>query len=235
MSAVVLVTRPFEQARAFAAEIIPLGALPVIQPLLDIEYISLDFETISKPDAVIVTSLHAVKGRIFPVGWQDVPVYCVGEKTAESARISGAQMCVCGEGGVESLLPLIRLDIPRGSHILYLCGNHVTCDMTEALHDYKVEAVIGYRASAVDTFQPDILAVFPEIVYITLFSARTGRILSDLMNKNHLNPYAKNIKLLCLSSSVLESVQEIGWKSCHVAEHPTQTSMIEKLKCLVQG
>lgn len=235
MTALVLVTRPIEQAKDFAAEIETMGAVPVIQPLLDIEYYPFDFNLVTKPDAVILTSVQSMEGREFPDEWQrDVPIFCVGSKSEDSARAAGAHILYSGQSGIKGLIPVIRDKIEPGKNILYLCGEHVTQDLQEALPEYVVESRVLYRARPVLAFRDDVMCIFPKVKIITLFSRRSAEILYDIMIKNGLISVAGNIKLLCLSPAVLESVHDGRWKSCHVADSPNVSAMLEKLKDIIQ-
>jgi uroporphyrinogen-III synthase len=234
METLVLVTRPLEQARDFAAEVKLIGAAPVLCPLLDIEFYPADFQRIPKPDAIVLTSPNAVSHQTFPMDWSGIPVFCVGETTEAAAIQAGAALRYVGVGNVLDLLPMIRATLAIGKTILYLAGEDVSRDLTQALPEYRIDQRIIYRAVPVDDFQHGIRDIFPKIGVITLFSRRTGLVLRDILITNALTSYAKNIKLLCLSSSVLDSVGDIDWASCHVAGVPTQAAMIEELRTLVQ-
>lgn len=233
MAKKILVTRPINEARDFAGEIVHIGAEPVLSPLLDIEYIHIDFKSLSKPDALLLTSSQAMDNRNFPVEWTECPAFCVGEKTARTARNAGIKNVITGNYGIESILPLITEKLPAGSCLLYLCGEQVSRDIQVVLPDYKITSVLTYRAKAVEDLSAHIIADFPKLDIITLFSPRTGEILSSLIQKNGLMPRTGNIKLLCLSASVLESVGNIEWKSREVADAPTQDAMILKLKTMI--
>lgn len=60
MKTLVLVTRPFVQAREFATEIENVGFSTLIQPLLTIKKIPFLLHDLQKPDAIFVTSRHAL-------------------------------------------------------------------------------------------------------------------------------------------------------------------------------
>jgi uroporphyrinogen-III synthase len=234
MSPLVLITRPLEQAKNFAAEIKSIGAVPIIQPVLIIESYPVDLSLISKPDAIVLTSAQGIDGKIFPNDWCDVPVFCVGHKTESFVRQSGATLCYSTDTDSDALLTLIREKLPAGKRIVYLRGEHITLDLEKALAKYQVENVVTYCAREVADFDADVIDIFPQIAVVTLFSRRSAEILVNLLKKNNLVSVARTIKLLCLSSAVLESVQDIDWESCHVADRPDQAAMVEKLKDLIR-
>lgn len=231
MEKLVLVTRPLEQAQDFAAELKINGFVPVIQPLIDIQYYPTDLSAFAKPDAIIVTSRQAMQAVIVPQEWIGVPVFCVGDKTSETARQAGFQTVIIGHGGIDGLLPLIHAQLSEGARILYLCGESVTRDLQEGLGEaYQVETRVAYRADAVQEWNTETLHNFSRLYCITLFSKRTGEILADFIRRNNLLSVPSTINLLCLSDAVLESVIDLPWQSVTVAKEPTQKSLLEALR-----
>jgi len=228
----VLVTRPFVQAREFAADIEKIGFIPLIQPLLDIHFIPFSFGNIIKPKAILLTSLHGLGSEKPPLDWADIPVFTVGLKTKDVARDAGFHNIYSGDGDIDDVIPLIRQHIPALSRLLYMRGEHIQRDSKTLLPDYQIDEKITYDAKPVRKFDDNILNSFTNIDILTLFSARSGAILKDLLSQYHLASRLKSIKLLCLSRAVLESVKELNWTSCHVAEHPTAPSMIKTLERL---
>ncbi len=235
MSRLVLITRDIEQAKDFGIDIQSIGATPLIQPLLDIHYTNIDLQRIKRPSAIVLTSPHAVKGREFPPLWHDIPVFCVGVKTEMVARLAGAHVCITGHGTIDELIPLIKQKIPAGHDILYLCGEHVSRNLQQALPSYHIEPVVTYHARAAHELSQDTIDSFYRLHTMTLFSPRTGLILKKFMEKHDFNHFAGTINLLCLSVPVLDSVKDMGWKSCHVADTPTQHSMVDKLNMIFKS
>lgn len=227
MPQTVLVTRPYVQAREFAAEIEKIGFTSLIQPLLDIHSVLFSFGTIQKPQAILLTSLHGLGSEKPPLDWLDIPVFTVGLKTKDVARDVGFQNTYSGGGDIGDVIPLIREHVPARSRFLYLRGEHIQHDAKILLPDYQIDEKITYDAKPVSKMDNKILDSFANIDILTLFSARSGMILKDLLSHHHLTSHLQSIKLLCLSHAVLESVQELNWASCHVAENPTAPSMIK--------
>jgi len=232
MSKLVLITRPIEQARDFAEQISTLGFTPLIQPLLEIDYFPFSVDAVMKPAAIILSSRQSIQNFNLPLEWLSLPVFCVGEMTEHIARQKGFLNVVSGQGGLVDLLPAITAQIPAGGNLLYPRGEDVRHDLQMLLPDYKIHDVITYRARPVSRLDPDVLGKFDRIDVITLFSVRSGTVLRQLIHENGLISHIKNINLLCLSPSVVESMVEMGWGSCVSADFPNQMSVIEKLKSI---
>lgn len=232
MSKLVLVTRPIEQARDFAGQIAELGFTPLIQPLLEMEYFPFCVKDVTKPAAIILSSRQSLQHLEVPRDWLALPVFCVGETTEHIARQRGFVNAFSGHGGLTDLLPLIAQNIPAGGKLLYLRGEDVRYHLKTLLPDYQIHEIITYRANPAFSLHPEVLDKFDRINVITLFSARSGLVLKELIHKNGLISYVKNINLLCLSPSVVESMVEMEWRSCVVSDSPNQISVIEKLKSI---
>jgi uroporphyrinogen-III synthase len=232
MQKLVLVTRPIEQATEFAEQVSAAGFTPLIQPLLDIDYLSVDVRGIHLPAAIILSSRQSVKNVEIPVLWHEIPVFCVGDMTEQAAQMAGFANTIAGQGNLTDLLPLVKARIPAGQSLLYLRGENVSHDLKLALPDYAVEERITYRAVPIKSLPADVIERFAQIDVITLFSARSGAILKQFIHENGLISHVKTINLLCLSPSVVESMVEMGWGACVMSDLPNQMSMIEKLKSL---
>jgi uroporphyrinogen-III synthase len=232
MAHTVLVTRPIVQAREFAAEIEKKGFKPLIQPLLEIGSVPFSYQDIQKPDAILVTSIHGLGDIPVPRNFLDIPVFTVGIATADIVHQAGFKRIYSGHTDLNEIIPLIQQHVSKNSPILYLRGEVVKQNIQSILCDYHITEKITYTAKAIAKIETDIINSFPEINFLTLFSPRSGFILKELIQKQGLNPYLQSIKLLCLSRAVLESVKELNWQDCYVAENTTPQSMIETLERL---
>lgn len=232
MASLVLVTRPIEQAAEFAEQIRAAGLTPLIQPLLTISPRDVVLTDADMPAAIILSSRQSLKNVHIPSVWQDMSVFCVGAMTEKTARQAGLTNIITGHGNLADLFPLIRARIPAGRTLLYLRGENVTYDLHRELADYQIHEVTTYCATPVAHFDPEVLEDFAQIDVITLFSVRSAAVLRHLIHENGLISYVKNINLLCLSASVVESMVEMNWKSCMMPDLPTQFSMLEKLKSM---
>jgi uroporphyrinogen-III synthase len=226
----VLVTRPLTQAREFAAEIEKRGFIAHIQTLLQIDPIPFSYEDFQKPDAILVTSTQGVGKTPPPRDWQDLPVFTVGMTTAKIVTDAGFRRVYSGQSDIAEIIPLIQSHMKQKSRILYLRGDVIKHQISSILPEYTITEKITYVARHVEEMEREIIASFAEIRFLTLFSERSGHILKNLIQKHGLISHLPSIKLLCLSRAVLESIKDVSWQSCHVAESPTTQSMIETLE-----
>lgn len=235
MVPLVLLTRPLPQSRDFAA-LVPRDLCDfVMAPLLDVQTVTPDWSALSgQPDAVIVTSARAFAAFEGADDLKTRPLYAVGPRTAEEARARGFHTVIGPFETVGDLCAGVMARVPRFSRLLYVRGEDIRMDLRAVLSGYPIDEVIAYKALPVAAFPATVVEVFPQLHAVTLFSPRSGQIFLNLLRFYGLEAMCARINLLSLSSSVLESVGSIPWKSVRVAEHPDSDSMVSALTHLLR-
>lgn len=160
-----LLLRPEPGLAASASRARALGLDVIECPLFVVEPVEWDVPDASEFDALLLTSANAVRhGGTGVEALAALPVWAVGEATAEAARAAGLAVERVGDGGVEDLLagaPDARL--------LHLTGeDHRSAPRTERR--------IVYRARAVD--KPGLPPLIGMV--IAVHSPRAGRRLAEL-------------------------------------------------------
>ena len=233
---VILITRPQPDADEFAKACIDLGYNVCIEPMLTIKELQPEIDHPERYDAVIFTSVQAV--RLMPpvINPHDLIAYCVGEKTAGYARKLGFKAVHVGAGSAQDLIDLI-VEGDAGLKYLHLRGVDAAVEVAQSLQDqniscdevriYKAEAVEGLGAISKGMIVQGQVAVLP------FFSKRTAETFLRHVERLGLASSLASIKVLCISSSVLECVQTYRWDAAHVAAKPTQESVLDALSGLL--
>lgn len=229
----VLVTRPEEDAAEFARAIERAGFKTMTEPMLKI--LTLKF-VMPGPDtyqAIVFTSPKAV--RALPEGFRSsVPVYCVGNRTAEAAKLQGFKKIITAGGTVADLAALLRADTAlKGKKILHIRGEHTAADGPENL-GMDVATLVVYVARPVKAFSADCMKALEagRIGAVTFLSRRTALTFVDLIEKAGLSHKLTGINLLCISEPVLECVRSHGWAGTYTAPTPDTGGMISLLDSL---
>lgn len=228
-SRLILVTRPKDQASLFAEDVRRLGGEPVICPLLNIKPVFAHLPAGDSFSGVVVTSRQIFSLGLDLSSYHHLPLYCVGEASADDAEKDGFPHVISAKGDVASLVEVMRRDLPKKSSLLYLRGEDVRADLAALLPEDSIEERIVYKAEPLSSLPQEIIDIFPRLHSICLFSPRTGVILSELIQKHDLEKHLGGINLLCLSHAVLESVSGFSWKSFHVCDLPDAGSMRSSL------
>lgn len=181
MAATLLLSRPQDSAERFAREMRALGwAGPVmVAPLQRIVLHPLARQDVAGARGLIFTSQHGV------AAWQaaglecDLPVCCVGPRSAEAARAAGFGDVRQAPGGdAASLLAMISAD-PPPAPMLHLRGAHVAMPLAQKLAARGIEAreLVVYRQEAMALQQhARALLSRPGDVVAPLFSPRSAQL-----------------------------------------------------------
>jgi len=113
--------RPQPAADASAERARTLGLEPVVTPLFQIHPVKWIAPDPASYDGLLLTSANAIRhGGDGLEAMRGLPVYAVGEATAEAARESGFKVRKTGTGNVDDLLAAI----PARLRLMHLCGFH---------------------------------------------------------------------------------------------------------------
>lgn len=156
---VLLLTRPEEASRRFAADCAGLPLRIVIAPLQRIEPVAHDSAVLARADGLVFTSPVAVPFAGPGCGRTAI---CVGPGTAAAAGAAGFAVQVSATGEAGGMLPLIavhqgRLVHPHGSHLareLPVAGMVVYDQTAVPLSDEGRAALAGDSAVVLPLFSP---------------------------------------------------------------------------------
>ena len=223
-------TRPEADSVSMAAELAAHGIETCIAPVMRIAPLKLD-PVPHAPDALLVTSRHAV--HALQPSWQHLPVFCVGEATAEAVREMGFHHVHLGDGDALSLLRAITYTLPQDTQLLYLSGAEIQLDPAPLLAAKQITCTraIVYDAVAEATL-PSFLRMrlaAGEIDAVALFSARSAQLTCRLLQEEGLAAQAAGLDAYCLSLAVAQAAAALPWRSMHVAHMPTRETFVAML------
>jgi uroporphyrinogen-III synthase len=178
-----ILTRPREQAEAFAAAVearLPGRFRSVIAPLLDIVPVdaALDLDGLQ---GLLFTSANGVAVFAARTAERGLPAWCVGEMTAAAARQAGFA-AQSADGDVEALAAQVAaIHRPGGGAFLHVRGRHAAGDLVGRLAAHG----IAVRPAELYDQQPRPLdpAVAPLLrrgaPVVAVFSPRSARLLAE--------------------------------------------------------
>jgi uroporphyrinogen-III synthase len=210
--------RSTERARELGMEVIQI-------PLFEI--LPVEPETVPEGpfDAVLVTSANGARfGAEMLARHAGLPVFTVGEASAEAARQHGARDVFVGGGDAASTIPHIAAAGHRS--VLHVCGEDVR---PFDPHGLTVTRHIVYRSDARD-MRPfaKLLATLPPSV-IAVHSPRIGRRFNALMP-----PPMRNHHILGISEPAAQACGS-GWRRIHVSPSPDDTALLRLASTLCMG
>ena len=209
-----------------------MGFVPQVAPLLTIARLP---TILPPPDglrAIVVASQHAVPQ--LPESHRNLPLFAVGDATAEVARRHGFVRVSSADGDAPALASLVASSLTRGGQPLLLAaglgqGHHLSRLLTG--RGFAVERHEVYVATAA-SFLPEAARVMigaNRQGRVLLFSRETALCLSRLTQETDLLGGFSTLDLAAISRPVAEAVRHLPWRSIRVAMAPTETAVLALL------
>jgi len=233
----ILVTRPKSDAAELQARLEALGHEVTLEPLLAIVTLPIAAEVLDGAQAVIATSrngLRALATSAAIAAARKLPLFAVGEATAETARAMGFEQVIAGPGSGAGLAPIIAAGAdPAKGPLVHVAGEIVAFDLAGALsaQGYAVREVTAYRAESAEHLSPGVESAISagKIDTVILMSPRTAAIFCQLANTTELKEKARRLTFLCLSAGIAEKLDALAPVRVEVAAEPNTRALLGAL------
>lgn len=231
----ILLTRPRQQSLATARMLHAKGHRVLIDPMLVLRHVPHDPVTGEGVAAVVLTSANALPGLDDPL--RRLPIFAVGQATAQAAIAAGCAQVEAGPGDGVQLAELIVARVPKeAGTILHVCGEEVRDGLEEALlaAGYRYERLVVYRTEAAARLAPRTVQALQahEIDAVLFYSPRTAQVFADLVEREQLVPEIAHTSAVCLSEAIAAEVRRLPWRSIEVAARRDQTALLACLEDL---
>ena len=206
----VLICRPQPGAEATAKRACSLGLRPLIYALSKIQPLEWVAPDPGLFDAVMITSANAVRhGGDVLSHYHSLPLFAVGQATAQAAAEAGFSDIYVGNEGAQALIHHIHST--NYKNILHLCGAAVS---PYAFSQLRVEQVAVYHAMDTGNAQglADLLVDRPVIL---VHSPRMGDRLAGLIAE----PHRSSLCIAAISTAALDACGA-GWREGRSVELP---------------
>lgn len=226
-----LVTRAMPEAEETAAQIIASGHEAIVAPLRRVEAVLAPVP--DRPDVLVATSANAFRyGTPIPADWHDLPVFCVGERTAEAARGLGFTCVEAAQADVEALIARMGSRISLNENMLYLAGEQRRPNLEGWFLSRSRPLTLWprYRMVDADELPANTKTAFQAHACdaVLHFSAESAAILIRLAKIAGLASALAQPLHVCLSETIVERVKaEIGTARIIVSEQKDATSLLE--------
>lgn len=227
----VLVTRPLPDGERTAATLRTRGHDVLLVPLMQVRPVPAVMT--GNWSGVIVTSANALRvlsaAQVAPL--LNLPLYAVGERSAEAALAAGFRQVRSARGDVDDLVQLIaeRYANEPAPH-LYLAGEDRAGDIEAALaaRGIKVVTVVVYRVMTIG-FPPELFVAVEQggLDAVLHFSRRSAENYLAGAKAAGLLRQALAPRQLCLSRQVAEPFQDL--RVAEISRRPDETALLELL------
>ena len=227
-----LLTRPEADAERTAKALRVLGHEAIIAPLLRIA-VTANAEIGSGPwAAILITSAnaaHAIATHTAVTQFRALPVFTVGQRSAQAMAAAGFADVSSADGGVAELAHLAAARVNPGASLLYLAGEDRSGDLAGDLgaRGFDVQTAVIYRAVAAASL-PRVAAeaLASGIDGVLHFSRRSAEAyVAAARGTNMLTAALKPVQY-CISAQVAEPLSRAGAADIRAAAEPSETALI---------
>ena len=233
---VLLLTRPAAQSNRFAATAQERLAAhtTVVSPLIEI----VQRRLVVQPSAyrgLVFTSENGVDAFAAMSDVRDLPVWCVGNRTACAARAAGFGTVVSAApdgGDAEGLLALLQRTRPEAP-LLHLRGDHARGDLAPRLSaaGLRCDAAIVYDQQARPASDAAAAALAGETpVVVPLFSPRSATLCAQAAEQASAPLFP-----VAISVAAARAWQALRPEAPIVAQRPDSAAMLDALAGIVEG
>ncbi|QWG23625.1 uroporphyrinogen-III synthase [Bradyrhizobium sediminis] len=238
----VLVTRPHPDDATTAASLRGRGYEVLQAPVLRFEPVAFHDDMDARYSAVIVTSASAVRGIDHHLKGHrllELPLFAVGERTADAARRAGFTHVISANGDAAGLRDLVRArvkakELKKASTLLYLAGADLARDLAGELGESGLRVVTWttYRMVPVGSLPREVCDAFAanRIEAVLHYSRRSARAFLDAARADGVEISALSIVQCCISAAVASVVREAGATQVVVAATPDEDALFEALE-----
>ena len=230
----VLVMRPEPGASRTLNALIARGIEAVSIPLTEIEPLAFDTPHIEF-DALIITSQNAILyGASVLNTLKHVPVFAVGNRTADMLRNQGHHIHARAETA-QDLLPMIVAQRPK--HVVYICGQTRRPELEAGLksNSIPVLALETYRSKPSANIGLKLAAFFNSSTEPVILCHAPSAVDAFMAAMEHQTLPA-SAQFLCMSQAILSQLPEHWQSQSRISERPDDTAMMDMLdKMLAQN
>ncbi len=223
----VWITRAQPGAQATARRVAALGLTPVVQPLLEVRETGTGLPELEGIAALAFTSANAVRAFAGRSDDRALPVFAVGEATAEAARAAGFGDVTTSFGGTTALADLIAA---RREHIAGAILHPSAAEPAGDLAgDLAQAGLVARRLVLYETLPADIPSSFSErlasLAFVLVHSPRAARILRGCLDACP----APGLAAICLSAAVAAPLDGAALASVRAASTPEEEALVTLL------
>jgi uroporphyrinogen-III synthase len=237
----VLVTRPVADGEATARTLRARGFDVLLAPMLRFEPVAFREDRETRYGGVIVTSanaLRAIAAKLEGSPLLKLPLFAVGEHTADAARASGfAQVISAGSDATglrERIVEGVKARaLKKTSPLLYLAGADLARDLASELGErgFTVVTQTTYRMAALAHLPDDVRKAFAahEVEAVLHYSRRSARAFIEAVREAGVEISALSLPQYCLSAGIAGVLRDAGAMRVVVAASPDEGALLAVL------
>jgi uroporphyrinogen-III synthase len=236
----ILVTRPHPDDETTAAGLRAKGFEVLLAPMLRFEPAAFHDDADAHYGAVIVTSANALRGiesQLKGSPLLKLPLFAVGEHTAEAARRIGFEQVIPAKGDAASLRDLVAASVKKAlkktSPLLYLAGADLARDLAGELGErgFTVVTQTTYRMIPLSSLPRATCDAFAanQIEAVLHYSRRSARAFLESVRAAGVEISALSVPQCCISAGVASVIRDAGATRVMAAASPDENALFAAL------
>jgi len=237
----ILVTRPLPDGDRTAASLRAKGFEALVAPMLRFEPTAFHDDPDAQYGAVIVTSanaLRAIEPHLQGSRLLKLPLFAVGEHTADAARKVGFAKVISAGGDATGLRDCVLSSVKakalkKSSPLLYLAGADLARDLAGELgaRGFTVVTQTTYRMVAMPRLPDEVCRAFAEgrLEAVLHYSRRSARAFTEAIRAAGVEISALSLPQCCLSPGIATVLHDAGASQVVVAVAPEEDALFAAL------
>ncbi len=237
----ILVTRPRPEGEATARALRAKGFAVLLAPMLRFEPVAVHDDSDAGYGGVIVTSanaLRAIETRLAGSPLLRLPLFAVGDRTAEAARAAGFEKVISASSDAaglrERILESVKAKaLKKTSPLLYLAGADLARDLPGELGErgFTVVTQTTYRMAPVTHLPEDARKAFAAdgVEAVLHYSRRSARAFIEAVGEAGVEISALSLPQYCLSAGIATVLRDAGAARVVVAASPDEEALLAAL------
>lgn len=228
----ILVCRPRAGAERTADRLRAMGHEPLVAPVLITRPIDRPRPDL-RPDAILLTSAHAVPALASLGMVRDRPIFAVGARTLETIRAAGFDAAAPEGGDAQALSGALARALSPGATVLHLAGRDRKAEPERSLRaaGLQVTAWEVYEAVATRTLPEQAMAALAagRVDAVLHFSRRSASVLAGLAGEAGVRAAFDVVAHHCLSGDVASGLAGVPAERIRIAERPDEDALLRTL------
>ena len=227
----ILVTRPEPGASRTVAALTAMGKTALAAPLFEI-VLTAQPRPNGRFAALLVTSQNGAAG-LSPASSglaADLPVFAVGDRTAQALRDAGFTDVTSASGDQKALTRLVLARLSTRYRVLLATGEDHKDGLPAAFAaaGHELAVWLRYKAEAVAKLPEEAREALRagQIDVALHYSRRASETLLSLAAAEGLGDALARMRHLCLSQDVAAPLQDVGLAKVEIAAHPDEDSLL---------
>lgn len=222
----VWITRSSPDNLATARRLRTAGLRPLLFPVIETRALAAPLLGV-RPDALVFSSIHAVRHHLAEPGLLDVPVFVRNEEIAEAVRNAG-YLSITSTNDDEALLAgLVRHAVPATGTIGYYCAERTSAIVEQALRPERgrVERRNVYRSEPIgEDRMRELVDRLPHVGSIVLHSSLCSDTVREAVQRANWRG-----DLWCISEQSARSFADLAGVRTRIARQTTETALLDMI------